>query len=312
MKVHNNTDTYNFERTVVAVGVFDGLHLGHRLIISKLIDEARKMKAEALLFTLFPHPKAVLFPDSTPPKYINLPEEKITVAEKLGVEHLMIYPFSKSFGKLTACEFISDILIKKLKAVKIITGYDHSFGSDRQSDLKILQACAEPYGCEVERVGAYIENGVTVSSTLIRDCLSQGKIVEANKFLSYTYSIGGVVVHGDKIGRKIGFPTANIKTAPEKLIAQNGVYAVQVLIDGRLYKGMLNIGNRPTIKGAVDKRTEVYIFDFSGNLYGKEIRVFLHAFVRREMRFESIDKLREQLVADESYTRKLRFEGVMP
>ncbi len=305
MKTHRNIDLHTFEKTVVTVGVFDGVHLGHRLIISKLISEAERLGASSVLFTLHPHPKSVLCPEKFVPQDITTVEEKADEISKLGVEHLVIYPFSKSFAGLTACEFVRDILVGKLKACKIIVGYDHHFGSDRNSDIESLRACLEPYDCSIERAEAYVEDDVTVSSTLVRRLINEGDVVKANHYLSYTYSLCGVVEDGDKIGRRLGFPTANLKVNSDKIIPANGVYAVRVLAEGRLYGGMINIGYRPTVSKLGEKRVEVHLFDFSSDLYGKEVRVFFEDFVRKEEAFKSIDDLKEQLIADRGKVRQL-------
>lgn len=298
MKVHNNIDSFPFGRTVITVGVFDGLHLGHRVITNMLLQEAKALSAESVVFTLHPHPKTVLFPEQAPPKCLMTPDEKIAEAEKIGIDHLVLFPFSKEFGKLTACEFIREILINKLKAVKLIVGYDHRFGSDRQSDICDLRACAEPLGCKVQKAEAFIQNGNTLSSTLIRELLLQGEIKAANRFLSYPYRLSGTVISGDRIGRKLGFPTANLKVHEAKLLPARGVYAVYAQVDGVFYEGMLNIGKRPTVSESGEVRVEVHLFDCRINLYGKEVSVYPEAYVRKEKRFENTEALKKQLLED--------------
>ncbi len=305
MKIYKNLEGQVFPKTAVTVGIFDGLHRGHQVILDKLKNEAQKLEAETLVFTLHPHPKAVLGKASGDISCLMTQDEKIAAFQNAGTEHLVIYPFSKEFAAYTAFEFIEKILHKKLNAQKLVVGYDHKFGSDQLGDLNILNSYAQKFDFSAVQAPKHHEDGRTISSSLIRQLLLDGKPELANKYLGYRYRISGEVVRGDQIGRVIGFPTANLHVDANKLLPQNGVYAVKVFINNKAYKGMLNIGNRPTINKPDDFRTEVHILDYSGDLYGKQISLEVHYRIRDEKRFAGKEALKAQLESDKNRAKQL-------
>lgn len=305
MKIYKNLEGQVFPKTAVTVGIFDGLHRGHQVILDKLKSEAHALNAESLVFTLHPHPRAVLGKDSGDISCLMTQDEKIAAFQNAGTEHLVIYPFSKEFAAYTAFEFIEEILHKKLNAQKLVVGYDHKFGSDQLGDLNILNSYAQKFDFSAVQAPKHLEDGRTISSSLIRQLLLDGKLELANKYLGYRYRISGEVVRGDQIGRAIGFPTANLHVDANKLLPQNGVYAVKVFIDGTEHKGMLNIGMRPTINKSNSFRTEVHILDYVADLYGKQISLEIHHRIRDEKRFVNIKALKAQLEADKAKVKKL-------
>lgn len=301
MKVYRSSEGRKFPKTVVTVGVFDGLHLGHREILKKLKEKARELNAQTAVFTMFPHPKTVL--RGKEEKCLMTQEEKIRAFEKAGTEHLIIYPFNREFASLTAYRFTEEILFKQLNTQCLVVGYDHRFGSDRLGDLDVLNSYARNFGFHAVQADKYTEDGVTVSSSVIRQLLSEGNIVSANRYLGYAYSLHGRVTEGDRIGRSIGYPTANLIIDQGKLLPANGVYSVEVRLENNTYFGMLNIGRRPTLNKPDEMRVEVHIFAYRGNLYGREIRLDIHRRIRDERRFDNLDDLKQQLQKDEAYCK---------
>ncbi len=304
MKIYRNTNDFKAENPVLTVGTFDGVHLGHRKILFVLTQEALKINGESVVFTLYPHPRKVLGKNSENLFLLNTLDEKIKLLEKAGVKHFIIYPFTKEFANLTACEFINEILYKKLKIKKLIVGYDHRFGKDGQANPGILKQCATSAGIDVLKVDAFVFNEKKISSTVIRKALFDGHIEEANACLGYDYTLSGEVISGNKIGRTIGFPTANIKIPEEKLIPAKGVYAVKVKIEEKILPGMLNIGTKPTVTSAENIQTEVHIFNFSENLYGKNISVSLKKYIRKEIKFPDTETLKQRLTEDKRLITK--------
>jgi riboflavin kinase/FMN adenylyltransferase len=298
VKIYKNLDEADFSQTAVTVGIFDGLHRGHRVILDKLKQEAHKLNAESLVFTLYPHPKVVFSKTDENLSCLMTQHEKIAALRNLGIDHLVIYPFSKAFASYTAFQFTKEILYKKLNAKRLVVGYDHKFGSDQLGDLDVLNKYAHAFDFSAVQAPKFREDGRTVSSSLIRKLLLGGQLEAANKYLGYAYRVWGEVVRGDQIGRSIGFPTANLQVEPNKLLPRNGVYAVKVFIDGTEHKGMLNIGLRPTINKSDCFRTEVHILDYSADLYGKQITLELHARIRNEKRFANLKALKVQLEVD--------------
>ncbi len=299
MKVYSSIDEFkHVKNAVVTTGTFDGVHLGHQKIISRLNDVAKAEQGETVLLTFFPHPRMVLFPDDNELKLISTQSEKIELLEKFGVEHLIIHPFSKDFSRLTSIEFVRNILVNQLGTRKLVIGYNHHFGRNREGSFEHLKEFGPVYGFDVEEIPAKDIDNIEVSSTKIRNALLAGNIPVATSYLGHYYSISGKVVQGKMNGRTIGFPTANIHVEDRyKLIPKDGVYAVKVIAEGMQYKGMMNIGNNPTVEGK-GRSIEVNIFNFDNDIYGKEITVSFEVKLRDEIKFESLDALKNQLTQD--------------
>lgn len=301
MKIYNGIEEYNCNEVpvpVVSVGTFDGVHVGHQRIIARMIEEARKINGETVIITFYPHPRLVLHSDSRDLKFINTREKKFELLEKFGIQHLIAINFTREFAKTTFNNFVKNIIVDKIKTKILIVGYDHQFGKNRLGDFSSLYDICKRFSLEVKRVPAQDVNKIFVSSTKIRKALNEGKIKKANKLLGYNYSISGKVVRGAGIGRTIGYPTANIDLEDEyKLITANGVYACLVEFRGKIYKGMGNIGFRPTVDHG-DLTIEVNIFDFDEDIYDKNLRVFFIDRIRDEEKFENLDALKEQLCKD--------------
>jgi riboflavin kinase/FMN adenylyltransferase len=286
------------KKTIVTIGTFDGVHIGHQKIISQLLNASKNKNETSVLLTFFPHPRMVLQKDSNI-KLINTIDEKINLLEKIGLEELIIHPFNREFSRLTALEFVRDILVHKLNISKLIIGYDHHFGKNREGNFEQLLEYGGMFDFEVEEIPAQNINDISVSSSKIRTALIDGDIERANKYLDYNFMLSGKVVAGNNLGSKINFPTANIHIEQDyKLIPKNGVYIVKSIILSVAYFGMLNIGNRPTIDGK-QQTIEVHFFNFDKNIYEENIQIELLKFIRDEEKFESIDALKNQLVEDE-------------
>lgn len=290
---------------VLTIGTFDGVHIGHQKILERVKEEARKINGESVLFTFYPHPKMVLFPESHNLKLIQTQVQKIDKLRRFGLDNVIVYPFTMEFSRLTAVEFVRDFLVNKLKVKKMVIGYDHQFGKNREGTLEFLKDISEVYGFEVIEIPAQDIDDVNVSSTKIRNALLNGDVNLANTYLGEPFEICGKVVRGDSLGRTIGFPTANLAIDSElKIIPAKGVYAVKVLLnENQKFIGMMNIGSRPTIANTDELRIEVNIFDFSSDIYDQPISVQLLSRVRDEIHFESIELLKEQLIKDEKTVR---------
>ena len=290
---------------VVTVGTFDGLHLGHQKIIARMREIAQEINGETMVVTFDPHPRLVLYSDSKGLKFINTKERKFRLLEKFGIDHLIVIPFTKEFAKNSPEDFIHKYLMQKIKMQKLVIGYDHHFGRQREGDFDRLTELGKKYGFEVEEISALHKNGTAASSTKIRNALIAGEIKLANSMLGYNYSITGIVVEGNKIGRTIGFPTANIEIEDKyKLIAAGGVYACEVEYQGQKFSGMGNIGFRPTI-GINGLVTEVHIFDFDKDIYGEEITIFFIDRIRDEKKFGGLEELKKQLGKDRENVKGL-------
>lgn len=283
---------------VVTSGTFDGVHVGHQKILKRLTDAAQQSGGESVLITFWPHPRLVLHTDSQDLKLLSTFEEKAELLAGYGVEHLVKIPFTPEFSRLSSEEFIRQVLIDAIGTKKLVIGYDHRFGRNREGGFEHLVSNKHLYGFEVEEIPRQDVDHVGVSSTRIRKALSEGRVEEAAAFLNRPYSFSGEVIEGDKIGRNLGFPTANLRI-PEsyKLIPSDGVYAVKVLHEGMELDAMLNIGNRPTV-GGKDHRLEAHIFNLNEDLYGKTLRVLLVQQIRKEIEFNSLEGLKEQLEKD--------------
>lgn len=287
-------------KTIVTLGTFDGVHFGHKKIIEKLIHNSSLCECESLVLTFFPHPRMVL-QDNNEIKLLNTIEERTELLKKSGLDNLIIHPFDQAFSRLTAEEFVSTILVDQFNIRKIIIGYDHRFGRNRTADINDLIAFGKKYNFEVEQIYAQEIDEVSVSSTKIRNALLDGQVKLANEYLGYNYLLTGVVTKGKGIGRTLDFPTANLKIEESyKLIPKNGVYIVQSQIEGKLVNGMMNIGYNPTVNGE-SKSIEIHFFDFDDDLYSKKIQIQLLERIRDEVKFENIEKLKEQLIKDKSF-----------
>ena len=294
---HNIEEFENVENAVVTTGTFDGVHVGHLKIIDRLRQIANDSNGETVLLTFFPHPRMVLFSDDDL-KLISTKNEKIALLEKAGIDHLIIHPFSREFSRLSSVEFVRDILVNKIGTSCLVIGYNHHFGRNREGSFEHLKEYGPLYGFQVEEICAQDVHEVSVSSTKIRKALNEGRIKTARTYLTYDFSLTGIVVKGDHLGHQIGFPTANIKVVnSHKLVPANGVYAVRVLVREKEYQGMLNIGIRPTVDGT-EKTIEVHIIDFNEDIYGEELTVFFDDWIREEQKFEGLDALKAQLEKD--------------
>ena len=300
MKVYRNLDTkLNVHNPVVTTGTFDGVHLGHKKIIQSLKDEAAKIGGETVIFTFWPHPRLVLFPDGNDLKLLNTLDEKIALFEKTGLDHLVLFEFTPEFSRLSALEYVRDILVDKLGVKKLVIGYDHRFGKNREGDFSQLKELSELFDFSLKEISALDIDEVNVSSTKIRRALEAGDVSLAKAFLSYPYFINGEVIHGEALGRKLGYPTANLSLKDTfKLIPAKGVYAVKVNVDGTVFNGMLNIGTKPTFKDGKEVFLEVHLDAFSGNLYGKTLRVEFIERLRDEQKFSDTEELKRQLGND--------------
>ncbi len=294
---HSINDFHSTKKTILTLGTFDGVHIGHKKILERITQNTENGKYESLVLTFFPHPRMVL-QEKSEIKLLNTIAEKTKLLEATGIENLIIHPFDESFSRLTAEEFVHSILVDQFHIQKIIIGHDHRFGRNRTANIDNLIAYGAEYGFEVEQISAQEIQDVSVSSTKIRKALTEGKMDLANEYLGYDYFLSGKIVKGKQLGRTIGFPTANIEIEEDyKLIPKTGVYAVKALIDQKEIFGMMNIGFNPTVNG--QKQTiEVNLFDFDADIYDKEIEVSLLHFLREEQKFGSIDLLKEQLNQD--------------
>lgn len=281
----------------MTIGTFDGVHKGHRKVIEQLKKTAVNVGGESVILTFFPHPRMVLFPDMQQ-LLLSTEDEKIRLLSELEIDHLIIHPFTREFSMLSSAEFIRNILVDGLHTNRLVIGYDHHFGKDREGSFENLKLSGPKYGFEVEEIPAQEADHVKVSSTRIRNALAAGEVDVANNLLGYRYSVTGTVVKGQQLGRKLGYPTANIiSTETFKLLPANGVYAVYVISAGKKFEGMMNIGVRPTVDGT--RRTaEVNIFDFDADIYGERLEVEFVKWVRGERKFNGLDELKNQLAAD--------------
>lgn len=307
MKIHYDIDSFKAHKPVVTIGTFDGVHLGHRKVISRLKEFARSHGGESVIFTFYPHPRMITAPDEMSLRLLTTLKEKEELFAQSGIDHLIVFPFTKEFSQLTYSQFIEQILVEKMKTHCLVVGYDHRFGKNREGSYQHLQEHAEKYGFEIEKLDVLLIDKADVSSTRIREALQQGNIEQANKLLGYRFTLHGTVVEGRRLGRKIGFPTANIEASdPNKLIPGYGVYAVEVKIDEKKYGGMMNIGSRPTFNKNADKRSiEVNIFDFSEEIYNKEITLIFAGKIRNEQKFSGVEALTEQLKKDKITAQKI-------
>ena len=300
LKTFNNIKEYNNKKSVVTIGTFDGVHIGHKKILERIIFNAKELNCESVVLTFFPHPRMVL-QDNSVVQLLNTVDEKTILLEKTGIDNLIIHPFNQEFSRLTAEEFVKEILVNQLNIRKIIIGYDHRFGRNRTADINDLIVFGKEYGFEVEQISAQEINDNAVSSTKIRNAILEGNITLANNYLGYNYFFSGIVVKGKQLGRTIGFPTANIKIKEDyKLIPKNGVYIVKSNYDKKTIFGLMNIGTRPTVDGT-NQTIEVFFLDFDKTIYDETLTIEIIEFIRDEQKFDSLNDLKNQINGDKIF-----------
>jgi riboflavin kinase / FMN adenylyltransferase len=300
MVIHEGYENLVFDSPVVTLGIFDGVHRGHRFLLNRLVSLAGETQGESVVITFHPHPRLILEKKSSELFFLSTFDEKILLLDKTGIDHLIIIEFTQEFSMMRACDFVSNVLVAKIRARHLIVGHDNHFGYRGEGDFDTIKACAESSGIMVEQAGGYQYDGGTVSSSVIREELLKGNLVKANELLGYCYSVKGIVIDGKKLGRKFGFPTANIRPVDgHKLVPAEGVYAVEVTVDRQRYKGMLSIGRNPTVnKGSAERSVEVNIFDFDKDIYGEEIEIIFRFRLRDEHKFSTVKQLSRQMELD--------------
>ena len=301
IQVHRNIEHLpSFSKAVITIGTFDGVHQGHQQIIKLLKEEAEAVNGETVIITFHPHPRKILAGGKSEVKIIYTLEEKIELLDKQGIQHVVVVEFNNDFANQTAEEYVENFLVKKFHPHTIIIGYDHKFGKNRSGNYQLLEKLGETFNYRVREIPEQILNNVIISSTKIREALLHSSIDTANMYLGHPYFFSGKVIEGNKLGRTIGYPTANLHIEdPEKIVPKNGVYAVSVTIadSKQIFNGMMNIGNRPTINGT-SRTVEVHIFDFDQTIYGEKMKVYVKHYLRSEKKFDGLDKLKEQLAID--------------
>ncbi len=296
---HHISELTSLKHSIVTIGTFDGVHLGHQKIIKRLVELKKRQGGETVLFTFDPHPRKVLFPDQTDLKLITTTQEKCELLQQFGIDHVLVFPFTKEFAQMQAADYVSEIIAKGLKTETLVIGYDHRFGSNREGNIETLKQLSSTYNFKVEEIPAQEINQLNVSSTRIRRAIDEGDVVTANEFLGYPFFVSGIVVKGKQLGRTIGYPTANIFVEDkDKLIPKIGVYAVNVIVENKRYKGMLNVGLNPTTDTDNTIKIEVNIFDFDKEIYGEAIRVEFIKWIRNEEKFANLEELKHALAND--------------
>jgi riboflavin kinase / FMN adenylyltransferase len=301
MQIHLTNPLAPFQDSIITIGSFDGLHIGHKTIIEKLQEEAKIHEGETVIITFEPHPKTILQPNALV-QNITTADEKVQLMQQLAIDHLVIYPFTKAFSNLTATEYVEDFIIKQFQPKVIVIGYDHHFGKDRTGNIKMLESYAAKGHFKLIEIPEQTINEASISSTKIRNALLYGEIENANKLLGYAYFFSGTIVQGKQLGRTIGFKTANLQVQNSlKLIPGNGVYVVSVQWKNRTMQGMMNIGTRPTVDG-MNRVIEVHILNFDEEIYGEELTITILSRLRNEQKFNGLDALKEQLEKDRQAT----------
>jgi len=300
MLVHRTIEGLpSFTNAVITIGTFDGVHLGHRKIIDALVAQSRSVQGESVLITFEPHPRKIVHPSESL-QLITTLEEKARLLAETGIDHVVVVPFTREFADQPAEKYIEDFLIGRFKPHTIIIGYDHHFGKDRKGNFHLLAQMADRYQYTLLEIPKYLIDEIGVSSTKIRNALLQSDVETANRLLGYSFFFEGEVIRGDQLGRQLGYPTANLRyTDSEKIRLGHGVYAVTVEVEGQIRKGMMSIGNRPTLENS-DERVEVNIFDWDQDIYGKKIKVTVNRFLRQQEKYESLDALKQQLTIDKA------------
>jgi riboflavin kinase/FMN adenylyltransferase len=306
MKIYNKL--IDFQATgnaVVTTGTFDGVHVGHVKIIKRLVEITKKIGGESVLLTFWPHPRVIVSPSNDDIKLLTTIDEKSEIIAKLGIDHLVILPFTREFSELSSEQYIEDILTEGLGTKVLVIGYDHRFGKNREGGIDYLLKHSDRFKIKIEEISRQEIENITISSTKIRNAIINGKVQIANELLGRPYSFSGHVVKGRQLGRTIGFPTANVQVQKNyKLIPKNGVYACKIILRNQAYKGIMNIGNRPTVDG-IGRTQEVHIFDFNDDIYGEILKVEIIEFIRDEIKFDSIEKLVTQIKLDCEIAKKL-------
>ena len=305
-KIWNGTDSFfSKEKIVLTIGTFDGVHLGHQKIIARLNQHKSEGFSTALL-TFNPHPRKVLFPEQKDLKLINTNQEKIELFEHFGIDHVIIQTFNFEFSSLSSDDYIIGILKNKLNIRKLIIGYDHRFGKNREGGIELLKKYAEKLQFQIEEIPVKEIDSINISSSNIRKAIEYGNIDLANQFLGYFFFLNAVVVHGKKLGRTIGFPTANLELQDsEKIVPGNGVYAVKAHVKNEIYKGMMNIGLNPSTNNDNNIKLELHLFDFDQDIYSEKLKIEFHHRLRDEKKFDTLEQLVEQLKSDEVTSRKV-------
>ncbi len=300
MQVHNGYEDLDLKTPVVTLGIFDGVHRGHKIVIDKLLLRARELGGESVVMSFYPHPRQVLKNQSSRLDLLTSIEEKKSLLEKTGVDHLVIIEFDRDFSNKTACSFVEDILLKKIGTRYLIVGFNNHFGKRGEGNFETIKKCAESHNIYLEQVDALNSEYGIISSSAIREALKSGRLEEANSQLGYDYSIHGSVIGGKRLGRELGYPTANIKPSDEgKLLPKDGVYAVELIMENEKYKGVLSIGLNPTVNSGPGPRSiEVHIFGFDRDIYGKELCIIFRFRLRDELYFDTMESLRLQIEAD--------------
>ncbi|MEZ4936678.1 MAG: bifunctional riboflavin kinase/FAD synthetase [Crocinitomicaceae bacterium] len=304
MKIFKDSNIKNqVVRPLLTIGTFDGIHIGHQEILRRLISEARSSNGESVLFTFNPHPREVVFPENHGLKMLTTLDEKMQILDELGLDTVILFPFTEEFSKLSAKDFVQQILVEQIGVQKVVIGYDHHFGNNREGNIELLKELGAELGFEVEEIPAQDIDNINVSSTKIRNALKEGKMEVVTQYLGRPFEINGIVVEGNKIGRTLGFPTANIEIGDEKkMLPCNGAYVVQIGLKGQVYRGMMNIGFNPTHNLQHKESVEVFIHQFEGDIYGEKVKIEVLTKIRNEQKFASPKELREQLKKDEDFS----------
>jgi len=302
LKVYTDISSVKIKKPVVTIGVFDGVHYGHAYIIQKLNEKAIATGGESTVITLWPHPRVVLEKSDSSMRFITTIEEKKELLAARGLQNLILIPFTKDFSRMTSKQFVREYLANKIHASYLVMGHNHRFGNDREGDLSKIRAHTQPFGIKVDQLQPVYQEERAVSSSLIRELITSGKIEEANKCLGYTFFIRGTVVHGSKLGRKLGFATANLGNfEPYKILPATGVYAVKVKLGNKYYGAMLNIGYRPTIEERTGNPViEAHLFNFNDNIYDQQIEISFIGWIREERKFQSLEELTKALHEDKT------------